>query len=84
MTKIAPRDLSGSFSQVFNWIFIWIQWCFDTLDSISFMGITLLDFVIWVFVLSIILPLIITLLNSRRAGSRTESRRSRGKGNKGD
>lgn len=84
MTKVSPRDLSGAFGQVFNWIFMWIEWCFDTLDSISFLGITLLDFVIWVFVLSVILPLIVTLLNSRRSGARSEARRSRSKGEKGD
>ena len=83
MTKVAPRDVSGSFNQVFDWIFTWIKWCFDTLDSISFMGITLLDFSIWVFVLGIILPIIVTLLNSGRSSSeryyrshRSEARRN--------
>lgn len=37
---------------------------FNTLDSISFMGITLLDFVLTVFILSVAVPLVITTMRA--------------------
>lgn len=77
MTKVSPRDVSGSFNQIFDWIFQWLKWCFDTLDSISFKGITLLDFSIWVFVLGIILPIIVTLLNAGQSSSHSYYLRER-------
>lgn len=69
-------DISSGLEHVLGLIFNGLKFCFDTLDSISFRGISLLDFMIWVFVLGIILPIIITLLNSRRSEARAEYRAS--------
>lgn len=57
-------DITSGLSSVFNLIFSGLKWCFDTLDSITFMGISLLDYIIWVFVLGIVLPIVLTLLNA--------------------
>lgn len=46
---------------------------FNTLDSISFMGITLLDFVLTIFILSIALPLVVTLLRAHSVELRSPS-----------
>ena len=62
-------DITSGLSSVFNLIFSGLKWCFDTLDSISFMGISLLDYLIWIFVLGIVLPIVLTLLNSGRSAS---------------
>ncbi len=62
-------DITSGLSSVFNLIFSGLKWCFDTLDSISFMGISLLDYIIWIFVLGIVLPIVLTLLNAGRSAS---------------
>lgn len=64
-------DITSGIKPVFDLLFKGLKWCFDFLDSISFNGISLLDFCIWVFVLGIVLPIILTLLNAGR--SATES-----------
>lgn len=46
---------------------------FNTLDSISFLGITLLDYITTIFILSVALPLVVTLLRAHTP----EIRRSR-------
>lgn len=49
---------------------------FDTLDSISFSGISLLDFSISIFLIGTVVPLILTTLRSRRSSSgRSKSER---------
>lgn len=64
-------DISSGLENVLGLVFNGLKFCFDTLDSISFRGISLLDFTIWVFVLGIILPIIVTLLNSGRSEVRS-------------
>lgn len=49
----------GALSQLYN-----------LLDSITFMGISLLDFSLSVFIISVVLPLVLTLLRSRGTESR--------------
>lgn len=49
---------------------------FDTLDSITFSGISLLDFSISIFLIGTVVPLILTTLRSRRnGGARSKSER---------
>lgn len=43
---------------------------YNLLDSITFMGISLLDFFLSVFIISLVLPLVLTLLRSRGVESR--------------
>ncbi len=62
-------DISGFFSSFLNSILSMFGSFFDTLDSISFNGISLLDFTITLFVLGVAIPLVITLLPSRAVSS---------------
>lgn len=67
-------DITSGLSQILDIIISGLTFCFNTLDSIGFMGISLLDYIIWLFVLGIILPIIVTLLNSSRSEARSEYR----------
>lgn len=58
-------DITSGLSSVFNLIFSGFKWCFDTLDSISFMGISLLDYLICLIILGIAIPLVVTIIPSR-------------------
>lgn len=62
-------DISGFMSSFLNEIIKFFVSCFNILDSISFNGISLLDFIITVFVLGVAIPLVITLLPSRAVHS---------------
>lgn len=67
-------DVTNAFNLIFNLIFDGLSFCFDTLDSITYRGVSLLDFFIWLFVLGIIIPVIITILPSRTIESYAEIR----------
>lgn len=67
-------DITSGLSQILDIIISGLTFCFNTLDSIGFMGISLLDYIIWLFVLGIILPIIVTLLNSTRSEVRSDYR----------
>lgn len=62
-------DISGFFSSFVNALISMFGSFFDTLDSITFNGISLLDFTITLFVLGVAIPLVITLLPSRAVHS---------------
>lgn len=51
---------------------------YETLDSIHFLGVSLLDFFITVFLCSCIFPLILTLLRTRPVESRNSSKNNKG------
>lgn len=63
------RDISSGIEQVIDMILEGLKFCFDFLDSITFYGISLLDFFITLFILGCVLPLVLTLLRSRSVGS---------------
>lgn len=46
---------------------------YNLLDSITFRGISLLDYIITIFLLGIVIPLVMTLLKSRRVGGHNQS-----------
>lgn len=75
-------DITNAFNQIFSLIFQGFTFAYNTLDSLKFRGISLLDFFIWVLVLSLILPIVVTLLNRGRSASRSyyssEKRRNKG------
>ena len=67
-------DITRAFDQIFNLIFNGFSFCYNTLDSLTYHGISLLDFFIWIFVLGIIIPLIITVLPSWSINTYSEIR----------
>lgn len=62
-------DISNGFDSVINLIFQGFQFVYNTLDSIAFHGISLLDFMLWILCLGIILPIVLTLLSSGRSSA---------------
>lgn len=65
-------DISGFFNQFFGYILTWFQWVYNTLDSITFNGISLLDYSISILLISAVLPLVITLIRTHRVGGHNE------------
>ncbi len=74
-------DITNQFESVFDFIINGLQFCFNTLDSLTFKGISLLDFLIWILILGIMLPILVTLLSSGRGAAESyyhrESRAAR-------
>lgn len=64
-------DISGFFNNFLSMIVEWFGWSYGTLDTIKFNGISLLDFSITLLLLSVVVPLVITLTKS---GVRTAKR----------
>lgn len=62
-------DISGFTSSFINSLVSMFGSFFNILDSITFSGISLLDFVITLFVLGVAIPLVLTLLPSRAVNS---------------
>ena len=62
-------DIAGFMSSFLNEIVNFFKVYFETLDKISFSGVSLLDFTVTLFVLGVAIPLIITLLPSRAVNS---------------
>lgn len=75
-------DITPALDTFFNGLLSCLTVIYDTLDSISFYGISLLDFFIWIFILSVVLPLILTVIRSRSVESRPQ-RSSRSSSEKG-
>lgn len=61
-------DVTNAFNSIFDLILNGIGFCFETLDSITFRGVSLLDFMITLFVLGVALPLVIATVTSRPSG----------------
>lgn len=62
-------DMTNSFNAVFNFIINGMKWVFDTLDKVTFHGISLLDFFITLFVLGVAVPLVVSTVKSPRLPS---------------
>lgn len=58
-------DISGFFNDFLSMIVDWFSWSYGTLDKIKFNGVSLLDFSITLLLLSVVVPLVITLTKSR-------------------
>lgn len=71
------RDISSGFEWVLSSLLSLMTECFNTLDSITFRGISILDFLITIFIIGIVLPLIITLLKSAPVESRSYYKREK-------
>lgn len=71
-------------SNFFNW-FIGVMsdlviWCWNVLDSITFNGISLLDFNIIILLLGALIPLLINLAVTRSHSTAKEKRKARKEG----
>ncbi len=64
-------DISGFFNNFLSYMVDWFSWAYSTLDRIKFNGISLLDYSITLLLLSVVVPLVITLTKS---GVRTAKR----------
>ncbi len=58
-------DISGFFNTFLSMILEGLSNSFNILDSISISGISLLDFSITILLLSVVIPMVITLVKSR-------------------
>ena len=75
------NDITPAINTFFNGFLSCLSTIYSTLDSIVFYGISLLDFFIWIFIISIVLPLILTVIRSRSVESRPQrGSRDSGKG----
>lgn len=59
------NDITSFFTTFVGILLNGVSWCFNTLDSIIFMGFSLLDFIIALFLLSVAFPLLINIVKSR-------------------
>lgn len=57
-------DITNGFDIVINLILQGFTFVYQTLDEITFHGISLLDFMLWILCLGIILPIVLTLLTA--------------------
>ena len=72
-------DISGDLSVIIAMIVTGFVKSFQLLDSIGFFGISLLDFIITIFILGVIVPLILTLLKADTVFRMSERRRTKTK-----
>lgn len=71
------NNIDGFLSSFISILLSGFQTTFNTLDSIQFSGISLLDFIITCFLIGTVVPLIFTLLRSRRSGASGRSKKER-------
>ena len=64
-------DISNAFDYFFDMFVSGFRTCYSLLDRIQFHGVSLLDFMLWILALSIILPIVLTLLSTGRSASET-------------
>lgn len=62
-------DITSGFDSVINLILQGFTFVYQTLDGITFHGISLLDFMLWMLCLGIILPIVLTLLSAGRGSA---------------
>lgn len=74
-------DIGGFLGSFLSIVLGGFTTAFNTLDNIGFSGISLLDFILTVFLIGTVVPLIFTLLRSRRSGSSGRSKAERRKNN---
>lgn len=71
-------DISGFFNVYLSGVLNVAKKYYDTLDSITFGGISVLDYAITLLILSVVVPMVITLTKSGvRSASRSYRERSR-------
>lgn len=71
-------DISGFFNVYLNGVLTVAKKYYDTLDSLTFGGVSVLDYAITLLILSVVVPMVITLTKSGvRSASRSYRERSR-------
>lgn len=68
------RDVGGFMGWFLSEMVKMVSFCFGLLDSITFLGVSLLDYFIALFLLSVVLPIIFSLVKSRAVGSKSDRR----------
>lgn len=66
-------DITNSIVWIFNTLFSLIGQIFNLLDSIKFSGISLLDFIIFLNIISVVIPLLFARLKSNPKAERGKS-----------
>lgn len=69
------RDIGEPLVQIFQYLSNLVLYCFSFLDSITFLGTSLLRFFVAVTILGALFPVIFSIVRSR-SGSSREVRRS--------
>lgn len=77
-------DITGTLSVILTMLFTGFVQGLNTLDSITFFGLSLLDYIITIFLLGAVIPLIFTLLKAERWGHYYSRRIERRKGKNKD
>lgn len=67
-------DITSTFDFFIDMFVSGFRTCYSLLDRIQFHGVSLLDFMLWILALSIILPLLLTLLSSGQNGAELSAR----------
>lgn len=71
------REIGEPIVQLFQYLAQLITFCFSFLDSITFLGTSLLDYFIGISILSAVFPIIFSVVKSRSGGgSRRPSSKS--------
>ena len=70
-------DISGFFSWFLGQYSRLVSWSFNTLDSIKFSGISLLEFNIVLILLGVLVPLLINLVRSSNRQAAREARKNK-------
>lgn len=83
MIDLLPKDYStfstnpsGS-NSILTFIIDAVLWCFDWLDSIGIMGVSLLDFFVTVFLIGTFIPIIFTIVRGHYIRNQREKRADR-------
>lgn len=58
------RDISGFMEFFISLMVQGVVFMFSTLDSISFMGVSVLEYLLWILILSALIPIIFALVKS--------------------
>lgn len=66
---MTPRDIGDPFIQIIQYLLQLVNFCFSLLDSITFLGTSLLDFTIGITIISAVIPIIFSIAKSRSGGS---------------
>lgn len=64
------RDLGDSFIYILQFIFQGVNFCFSLLDSITFLGTSLLNFLIAITILGALIPIVFAVVRNRSSGSK--------------
>lgn len=77
-------DISNFISWFLNQVRFIFTWVFSTLDNIQFLGTSLLKFILIIFIISVLIPIILTISKSSSSLVSRSERYFNSKGGKND